>query len=135
VTRRTDGRNLVLYFGAVSVACDSTSVMLDNDDGDADLVTFADVLAGNDKRWFFVVSGYPDYGPGTFWSLLWDTPPFTPIGYSFSPYGGELHTPETPFFDGQCVVDRKPPIGGNAGSTWTFDARLTCTATPTRQTG
>lgn len=130
---RIDGRNLSLTFSGVEISCDSTSVVLDNEDNDADLVTFGDVVAGNDKRWFFTVSGLPDYGAGTFWSLLWDTPAFTPIPYVFNPYGA-APSAATPSFTGDVMVDRKPSVGGDAGVPWAFDARLTCTANPTRVT-
>lgn len=130
---RYDGRRLSLTFGTVEIACDSTTVMLDNEAADADLVTFGDVVAGNDKRWFFTVTGLPDYGAGTFWSLLWDTPAYTPIAYVFNPYG-VAPSPATPSFTGDVTVDAKPPIGGDAGARWTFDARLTCTANPARVT-
>lgn len=132
---RIDGKWLQLTFADLyEVNCLSTSVMLDNEDADADLVTFGDVIAGNDKRWFFTITGLPDYGDGTFWSLLWSTPPFTPLPYFFNPYGGPFATPEKPWFTGFVTVDRKPPVGGDAGMPWTFDARLTCTANPTRVT-
>lgn len=131
---RIDGRRLSLTFDDIDVRCDSTSVLLDNEEADAELITFGDVIAGNDKRWFFTVTGLPDYGAGSFWSLLWDTPPFTPIPYLFNPYGSTVATPALPWFSGLVTVDRKPPVGGDAGAWWTFDARLTCTGNPTRVT-
>jgi hypothetical protein len=131
---RIDGRRLSLTFGSVEINCDSTSIVLDNEDADAELVTFGDVVAGNDKRWFFTVSGLPDYGAGSFWSLLWDTPAYVPIPYEFNPYGVDAPTTSTPVFTGEVTVDRKPPIGGEAGARWAFDARLTCTENPTRVT-
>jgi hypothetical protein len=131
---RYDGRRLSLTFDDIEIACDSTTVLLDNEDADADLVTFGDVVAGNDKRWFFTVSGLPDYGAGTFWSLLWGTPAYTPIPYVFNPYGVTTPSAAQPTFVGQVTVDRKPPVGGDAGVRWTFDTRLTCTANPERVT-
>lgn len=130
---RADGKNLSLTFGAVEVACVTSTAVLDNEDAPAELVTFADVIAGNDRRWFFTLTGYPDYSSGTFWSLLWETPAFTPIAYVFKPYGNATPTAAEPHFTGQAVVDQKPPIGGDAGRAWAFDARLTCTATPERK--
>jgi hypothetical protein len=128
---RADGKNLQLSFGAVDVACVSSSIVLDSEDAPAELVTFADVIAGADRRWFFNVTGYPDYAAGSFWSLLWNTPAFTPIPYLFKPYGNTAPTTDQPHFAGQVTVDQRPGVGGDAGRAWTFDARLTCTATPT----
>lgn len=154
---RVDGRNLRLTVGgATDLQCDSTSVLLDNEPADADLVTFADVIAGNDRRWFLTITALPDfsgrpppppgdtgppgldpvpaYGAGTFWELLWSTPAYTPIAYILNPHGVDVPTNDQPWFVGEATVDQKPPIGGAAASPWTFDARLTCTAPPTRQT-
>jgi hypothetical protein len=132
--RPVDGRNLSLTFGAVEVACVSSSVVLDAEDAPPELVTFADVVNGDDRRWYFTVSGFPDYGAGSFWSLLWEIPAYTPIGYLFKPYGNAAPSVASPHFGGYATVDHKPPIGGDAGKAWTFDARLTCLATPTRLT-
>lgn len=134
MAQRVDGRNLQLMFAGLEINCDTTSVLLDNEDADADLVTFGDVIAGNNKVWFFTITGFPHYGAGSFWSLLWDTPPHTPIAYLFNPLVVALPTPALPWFTGTCTVDRKPPIGGDAGTYWTFDARLTCIGVPTRVT-
>jgi len=131
---RINGNRLSLTFGAIEINCDSTSVVLDNEDADAELVTFGDVVAGNDRRWYFAISGLPDYAAGSFWSLLWDTPAYTPIPYEFNPYGVTTPTPATPKFTGQVTRDQPPPIGGAAGQTWSFETRLTCTASPTRVT-
>lgn len=130
---RTDGRNLSLLFDTVEVRCVSTSVLLDNEPGDPDLTTFAEVIAGEDQRWFFTVTALADYADGTLWDLLWETPAYTPIPYTFVPYGNtELASPTEPHFWGDVTVDRKPPVGGDAGGLWRFDARLTCTAVPGR---
>lgn len=138
---RIDGRFLQLSFGPVDVECDSTSVVLDNEDADADLVTFGDVLAGNNRRWFFTVTafpgaavGLPGYGIGTFWELLWSTPAYTAIPYVLNPHGVSTPTTQKPWFVGDVVVDQKPPVGGDAFTAWTFTTRLTCTANPTRRT-
>lgn len=131
---RADGKSLSLTFSTVEVNCVSTSIVLDNEDADAELVTFGDVVAGNDKRWYFVVTGLPDYSPGTWWTLCWETPQYTPLPYLFKPYGNAVASPSQPHFTGSVMVDRKPPVGGDAGSVWSFDTRLSCTANPTRVT-
>lgn len=131
---RVSGRNLSLTFDDVEINCVSTSIVLDVEKADADRVTFADVIAGDDWVWTFTITGYPDYSPGTFWTLLWETPAFTPIPYLFKPYGNNLPSAAEPHFEGWATIDQKPPIGGDAGSYWTFGTRLTCTARPERVT-
>jgi hypothetical protein len=131
---RADGKNLSLVFGTVEVNCVSTSIVLDNDKAEADRVTFADVIAGLDRQWFFTVNGYPDYSSGTFWSWLWEQPAFTPFPYVFKPYGNAAASAAQPHFTGSVTIDQKPPLGGDAGNAWTFGTRLTCTAQPVRVT-
>lgn len=131
---RADGKNLSLVFGSTEVACVSTSVTLEPEDMPADMVTFADVMTGNDKRWFFTVSGYPDYAAGSFWSALWDLTFDTAIPYLFKPYGNDVASTTEPHFSGVVTVDSKPPLGGAANRAWEFDVRLTCTGPPTRVT-
>lgn len=130
---RVNGRNLSLVIGGLDVACVSSSVVFDNEDPDADLVTFADITSGNDRRWFFIVTAWQDYAPGTFWTLLWQTPAFTPIAYTFKPYANiGAASASQPWFTGSATLDQPPPLGGDAATTWAFQTRLTCTARPTR---
>lgn len=131
---RADGKNLRFTFGTVEAACVSSTAVLDNEDADSDLVTFADVINGLDKTWFFLITALPDYAPGSWWSLLWTTPAFTPIPYVFRPYGNDVATQDEPHFTGSVTVDRKPPVGGDAQAVWAFEARLTCTGAPVRVT-
>lgn len=128
---RADGKNLRFTIGTVDVSCVSSSAVLDNEDADADRVTFADVINGLDKTWFLQITAVPDYAPATWWQLLWATPAFTPIPYLFRPYGNTTATADQPHFSGYATIDRKPPVGGDAQAIWSFDARLTCTAQPT----
>lgn len=129
---RVNGKNLSLTFGSLDVKCEATSIVLDNEPADADLVTFADVIAGTDVRWFFAIAAYTDLGAGSWWELLWSTPAFTELPYLFKPYGNATATTAQPHFSGVVTVDRKPPVGDDAAKTWAFDARLTCTAAPVR---
>lgn len=132
---RADGRHLTLAFDDLEVNCVSTQVTLDSEDADRELVTFADVVSGNDKRWSFTITAVADYAAGSFWDMLWVTPAYQPIDYEFAPYGNTTPNVDQPHFTGQVTVDRRPPIGGDAGAPWwTFDARLVCTANPTRVT-
>lgn len=132
---RVDGRNLSLTIGTLEIACQSSSAVLDNEDADADLTTFADVVAGTDRRWFLTITALPDYAPASFWTLLWETPAFTPVGYLLKPYNNTAAASvEQPWFSGSATLDQPPPLGGDAGATWSFTTRLTCTGRPVRVT-
>jgi hypothetical protein len=129
----TNGRNLSLTFGSLDVACEANAVVLDNEAADNDLVTFSDVTTRRDRRWFFTLTGLADYGSGSFWTLLWDAPPFAALAYVFKPYGNATPTPARPHFTGFVYVSTTPPVGGDAGRTWWFETRLACTDLPTRK--
>jgi hypothetical protein len=123
------GRSLLLNFGGLEVCAETTEAQLGNEDADADQVTFADVANGNDRTWTFDVTGVADYAQGSLWSLIWDTGRFVPV-----PYGDADPSPEQPHFTGSVLVEARPPIGGAAGSIWTFEAKLVCTGAPVRVT-
>ena len=131
---RANGKDLSLVIGEIEIRCVSTEVVLDVEKADPDRVTFDDVINGLDWVWFFQITALPDYAPGSFWSLLYDTPAYTPLGYVFAPYANEIPTLEQPHFTGFATVDQKPPLGGGAGQSWVFATRLTCTEPPTRVT-
>jgi hypothetical protein len=127
---RVDGRHLTLTIDGLDVQCIASSVLLDAEPTDDDLVTFTDKENGLDLTWFLAITALPDLAPGAFWSLLWETLPFTPLDYTLRPYGNDDPTADQPHLVGQCYVDRSPPVGGEAQVTWWFDTRLTCVDRP-----
>lgn len=124
-----DGANLSLTFDGTEINADGTSVVLDNEDADTDSQTFAEVAAGNTSQWFFQITALGDYAAGSLWDLLWQNSGQT-IPYVFKPYGNTAASTTQPHFTGNAKVIAKPPIGGGAGSTWTFEARLDCDDVP-----
>lgn len=129
-----NGKNLSLMFdGTEEFSAEGTSVTLDNEEAEGDTVTFEELGAGSARTWFFTVNAIADYGTDSFWTLLWDNSG-QDIAYLFKPYGNTTASPTEPHFSGTCTVLAKPPIGGTAGETWAFEARLDCTAEPTRVT-
>lgn len=127
---RVDGKLLTLTIDTLEVECVAATVLLDAEPMDDDLVTFTDKENGDDQQWFIQVTALPDLAPGSFWSLLWDTLPFTPLTFRLRPYGNATATSDKPHLTGQVYVDRSPPVGGDAQVAWWFDTRLSCVATP-----
>lgn len=128
-----DGANLSLTFDTQEFKADGTAVSLDNEEGDTDSVTFAEVGAGDARKWFFQLTALSDFSAGSIWDTLWENSGAV-IPYVFKPYGNAAASAAQPHFTGDCKVVAKPPIGGTAGETWTFEARLDCTDVPTRLT-
>lgn len=126
-----NGKDLSLTFDAVEFNADGTAVVLDNEEGDTDSVTFAEVGAGDTRQWFFQLTALGDYAAGSIWDTLWENSGAT-VPFVFKPYGNAAATAAQPHFTGDCTVIAKPPIGGTAGETWTFEARLDVDGVPTR---
>lgn len=126
-----DGANLSLTFDAQEFNADGTAVVLDNEEGDTDSVTFAELAGGDARQWFFTLTAIGDYSTGSIWDLLW-TESGNTVPFVFKPYGNATATAAQPHFTGTAKVLAKPPIGGTAGETWTFEARLDVEGVPTR---
>lgn len=128
------GKDLSLLFdGTEEVNADGTSIVLDNEEADDDTTTFAELASGDPRQWFFQITAVSDYSDGTFWSVLWDNAG-QDLAFVFKPYGNATATTSQPHFTGTATVVSKPPVGGGAGDTWTYDARLDVIGEPLRVT-
>lgn len=132
------GKGLSLLVDGEEFSTDGTSVVLDSEDADTEATTFDEYTAsggGTPQDWFFTLNAVSDYGAGSFWSILWDLHVAgDEVAYIFKPYGNASASTSQPHFTGSITVPRKPPIGGDAGSVWTFEQRLDCTGEPVRDT-
>lgn len=126
-----DGKNLSLTFDAQEFNADGTAVVLDNEEADSDATTFAELASGDARQWFFSLTAIGDYSAGSIWDLLWENSG-AEVPFVFKPYGNAPASPAQPHFTGNAKVVSKPPIGGTAGETWTFEARLDVDGVPTR---
>lgn len=126
------GKNLSLTVDGTEFNADGTEVVLDNEEADDDAITFEDLDSGDAVDWFFAITAVSDYGAGSFWDLLWENAGADSVAYVFKPYGNTTPSASQPHFTGNVTIPRKPPVGGTAGETWTYEARLDCTAEPTR---
>lgn len=127
------GKDLSLMFGTQEVNAEATQVVLQNEEADSDAVTFAEVSAGAAVQWFFELTATSDYGATSLWTFLWDNSG-QDVTFTFKPYGNATPTTSQPHFTGTANVVSKPPIGGTANETFTFEARLDVVGEPTRVT-
>ena len=126
---RIKGKDLSLLFGAEEVNVDATSIVLTNED--LDTATFAEYSSGDASQWFFEITAVSDYADGSLWDYLWENAG-SEVSYTFKPYGNANASAAEPHFTGTVRINAKPPLGGTAGEAFTFEARLDCTAAPTR---
>lgn len=133
MAKKYNGKDLSLTFDGVEFNADGTQVVMDNEEGDTDTVTFAEVAAGGGRQWFFTITALGDYAAGTIWDLLWTNSGQT-VPFVFKPYGNAAPSVAQPHFTGDATVIAKPPVGGSAGENWTYEARLDIDGEPVRET-
>lgn len=131
MAEKYDGANLSMTFDGEEANADGTAFTIDNEEGDTDARTFAEVGAGDDRQWFISLTALGDYSAGSIWSLLWENSGQV-IPFVAKPYGNAAASASQPHFTGNAKVIAKPPIGGTAGETWTYEARLDVQGVPTR---
>lgn len=127
------GKDLSLTFDAQEINVEAQSVVLQNEEADSDATTFADLANGAAVQWFFEITATSDYSATSFWSLLWDNAG-SDVPFVFKPYGNSAASASQPHFTGTATVVSKPPVGGEAGSVFTFDCRLDVVGEPVRKT-
>lgn len=129
------GNNLSLVFtqGVLTeeVNLEATSVVLANEEGDDDEVTFAELASGANVQWYFEITATSDYAAATWWTFCWEKAGQTAT-FVFKPYGNASASASQPHFTGSVTMGAKPGVGGAAGETWTFEKRMDLVGEPTR---
>lgn len=136
---RIKGNKLGLTFGSPgeNYWADATSVVLENEERESDVVTFEDAAnAGDARQWFFTLSAVQSTATGSFWRFLWDNTGQV-VPFTYAPHGNETPSEEQPHFLGTCKIGPKPSIGGEASATgeFTFEMRLDVETGPTLDDG
>ena len=133
---RIKGKGLTLTINDTDYQCDATSVTLLNEesDGDDDATTFCDTTGGGAVSWYFDISAITSTDADSFWSYLWDNAGTENVAYLFAPHANETASADQPHFTGTLSLPAKPPLGGEANSTWTFEIRLDVDQEPTKVT-
>lgn len=133
MSTKINGKNLSLTVNGEEFKAQGTSVVLDNEDADDTDVTFQDLDEGDPKQWFMQLAALSDYAAGSFWDMLWENAGEV-VAYVLKPLGNVAPSPAEPHFEGTVKILSKPPIGGAAGATWNFEARLDCQEVPEKVT-
>lgn len=134
---RIKGRQLMLTIDGTDQWADMTAVTIENEEAEADTVTFEDAAtAGGARQYFLNITAVQSTETASFWRMAWDSTG-TEVPFVYAPHGNELPSEAQPHFTGTCKVGPPPVIGGEAGraSTYTFETRMDCTAKPVLDTG
>lgn len=136
---RIKGRQLSLKIGtpAVDVWADTTSVVLDREEAEDDVVTFHDASQpGGAMQEFLQITAIQSTDPDSLWSYIWEHTG-EEIPFTFAPHGNETPSATQPHLLGTCRIGPRPAIGGEAGrnNTYTFETRWDVVGTTTLDTG
>ena len=136
---RIKGNKLALRFGSPGTDywADATSVVLENEEAEDDVLTFEDAAGGDaGRQWFFTLAAIQSTQPTSFWRYLWENTGEI-VAFTYAPHGHEVASNTQPHFLGTCKIGPKPSIGGEASRTapYTFEARLDVETGPTMDTG
>lgn len=128
---RIKGKALLLTIGGTDQWADIMSAVLDSEEAEKDTVTFADAAEGGGQQFFFSISAIQSTDANSFWTYCWDHSGET-VAFVFAPHGNNTATASQPHFKGNCVIAKKPTIGGEAGKTYAFETRFDIEGTPTK---
>lgn len=137
---RIKGNALKLEFGSgpgEDFWADATSVVLENEEKDSDVITFYDAAnPGEERQWFFTLSAIQSTEDGSLWRYLWDNVG-EEVAFTYAPHGNETASDAQPHFLGTVKIKEKPQVGGEAAEdgTYTFEIRLDVTSGPTLDSG
>jgi hypothetical protein len=129
---RIKGSALKLTIGTTDYWADITSAVLENEESDAGVTTFADAQAGGARTHYFTLTAIQSTDTGSFWRYVWANTGEV-VSYEYAPHGNAEPSSSEPHFTGTVKIPPKPSIGGEAGTTteFTFEVRMDCQEEPT----
>lgn len=120
-------------------SADVTSWRIENDEADADVVTFEDAANGGGRQFYLRGSAVQSTQTAAFWRYIWENSGQTDVPYTIAPHGNAVPTADEPHFVGTLTIGPKPTIGGEASSSptsaFTFDYEFKIDGEPTLDAG
>ena len=120
-------------------SADVLSYSIENEEADADVITFEDAAEGGGRQFYLRGSGIQSTQSAAFWRYVWENSGETEVPYTVAPHGNAVPTADEPHFVGTLTIGPKPTIGGeastDANSAFTFDYEFAIDGEPTLDTG
>lgn len=136
---RLKGAALILKLGSpgVDYKVDLTSYRITNAEKAADVTTFGDVAAGDDRDYMLQFTAVQDTASGSLWRYIWESAGTEGVAYTVAPHGNATPTADEPHLTGTLTIGPAPELGGDANkdTTYTFDGEWKLDAKPTLDTG
>lgn len=140
-TRIRGNRKPQLTIGAPGSdhSADVISWTIENEDAEADAITFEDAAEGTSRQYYLRGSAIQSTQSAAFWRYIWENSGETDVPYTIAPHGNPAPTDDEPHFVGTLTIGPKPTIGGEAStdakSAFTFDYEFMIDGEPTMDTG
>lgn len=131
MTARIKGTKLSLTIGSVEIHEDGTSVVMDSEEANGDVTTFADAELGGARQHFFTIGATQSLQGDSFWRMVWANTG-EEAAFVYRPQGNVVATADEPHFTGTLTIGPKPALGGAAGTkvTFTFETRFDIDGVP-----
>lgn len=130
---------LTLGSPGTAYAADIISWTIENEEADADVITFEDAANGGSRQFFLRGSAIQSTATASFWRYVWENTGETNIAYTIAPHGNAVASAAEPHFVGTLNIGPKPTIGGEAStsatSAFSFDFEFEINGEPTLDTG
>lgn len=130
---RIKGTKLQLKIDATDYWADVTSVTLENEEADGDVTTFEDASLGGAVTYFLNITAIQSTATASFWRMVWENTG-DEVAFIYAPHGNATASATEPHFTGTVKIGSKPFIGGEAGTTYTFETRMDIIGVPTMVT-
>jgi len=140
-TRIRGNRKPLLKIGTPGsdYSSDITAYTIENDEADADVVTFEDAANGGARQFFLRGSATQSTQNAAFWRYVWENSGDEGVPYTVAPHGNAVPSANEPHFVGTLTIGPKPKIGGEANSSATgafvFDFEFKIDGEPTMDKG
>jgi len=131
------GTKLALTLGSpgINYWADIKSYVLDNEEADSDVVTFADASGGGARKYKLTGSAIQSTDAAGLWRYVWSNSGVE-VPFTLAPHGNVTPSAAQPHFLGTVKIGAKPAIGGEAGnSAYTFDFEWDVVGVPTMNVG
>lgn len=120
-------------------SADLISYSIENEEADANVVTFEDAENGGDRQFFLRGSAIQSLATLSFWRYAWESTGETDVPYTVAPHGNPVPSAEEPHLVGTLTIGPKPFVGGEADtdpkSAFQFDFEWKIDGEPTLDTG
>ncbi len=130
---------LTLGTPGTDISADLISYTIENEEADADVITFEDAASGGARQYFLRGSAVQSLASTSFWRYVWENSGDTEIPYTIAPFGNATASATQPHFVGTLTIGPKPTVGGEASasstSAFTFDFEFEIDGVPTMDEG